>query len=86
MKNILIVIVAFAVASCSVKVIKPQSYNATSEISEYNLRLIAVARNRAKYSFPWMVALMHTKNSQPKFFCGATLISKTFVISGDLFE
>lgn len=34
-------------------------------------------------TFPWIVALMYTGGIQARFFCGASLISKTFVISGE---
>lgn len=32
--------------------------------------------------FPWIVALMNSAASQPKFLCGGTLISSTYVLTG----
>lgn len=33
--------------------------------------------------FPWIVALAHIGTQQRKIFCGGTLISKSFVLSGE---
>lgn len=33
--------------------------------------------------YPWIAALMHAASSPPAFFCGGTLISSTFVITGE---
>lgn len=32
--------------------------------------------------FPWIVALMQTKVQPASYFCGGTLVSTTFVLSG----
>lgn len=45
--------------------------------------LIIQGQNFTRGSFPWIVALMQTRSSPPEFFCAGTLISKTFVISGE---
>lgn len=33
-------------------------------------------------TFPWIVALMYIEKKPPEYFCGGTLISENFVISG----
>lgn len=48
--------------------------------------LIVRGQNFPRGSFPWMVALIYTGSSPPKIFCAGTLISKTFVISGECFN
>lgn len=48
--------------------------------------LIVRGQNFPRGSFPWIVALMDKRWEIPIFFCAGTLISKTFVISGNLFE
>lgn len=47
--------------------------------------LIIRGKTFPRGTYPWIVALMHTGFSPPKYFCGGTLISATFVISGSLF-
>lgn len=40
----------------------------------------------ARGAYPWVVALLYTGTEPPLFYCGGTLISKTFVISGKKFK
>lgn len=37
-------------------------------------------------SFPWIVALMLKGVDQPGFFCGGTMISNKFVVSGNFLD
>lgn len=52
----------------------------------YDSGLIVKGRNFPRGTYPWTVALMHTGFSPPRFFCGGSLISATFVISGKFFN
>lgn len=38
----------------------------------------------ARGSFPWLAALKSVEYNPPKFFCGGSIISSTFVLSGNL--
>lgn len=57
----------------------------TCGISSIKSGLIVHGEYFARGTFPWIVALMHTGWNPPKFICGGTLISKTYVISGNMF-
>ncbi len=52
-------------------------------LSSINTTMIAFGEDYRRGTFPWTVALMHKAPSSPKFFCGGTLISKDYVISGN---
>lgn len=85
-RNNFISIWAFAlVAGFSVLPINrsPRSVH-TCGVSKTPLPLIVGGQNFTRGAFPWIVALLHTGWTPPKFFCGGTLISKTFVITGNL--
>lgn len=45
--------------------------------------LIYGGRDFTRGEYPWIVALMNTENTVPTFFCGGTLISLNFVLSGN---
>lgn len=47
--------------------------------------LIFKGQNFTKASWPWLVALLSRKpKSQPDFFCGGTLITRSRVVTGEL--
>lgn len=48
--------------------------------------LIVKGQNFTRGSFPWIVALMSTETEAVSFFCSGTIISPTYVVSGEKFE
>lgn len=51
-------------------------------ISKGSSGFIVRGQKISRGDFPWAVALLFTGNVPPSFFCGGTLISETFVVSG----
>lgn len=81
--NAFVVIILFAIVRDSSTVTNRSRENAdTCGISINETGSIDQGQNFARGSFPWIVALMHAGYTTPKLFCGGTLISKTFVITG----
>lgn len=56
--------------------------NGDCGVSKVPSGLIVRGSGFSRGDFPWIVALMQTKNQPVSFFCGGTLISSTFVITG----
>lgn len=56
----------------------------TCGVPKIHFGMIVHGQNFRRGSFPWTVALMHTATKPAKFFCAGTLISETFVISGEI--
>lgn len=56
----------------------------TCGVPKIEMGMIVQGQDFIRGSLPWIVALMHLGFSPPAFFCGGTLISKNFVISGNL--
>lgn len=54
----------------------------TCGVPKVRVGMIIHGQSFERGAFPWIVALLHTGFNPYKFFCGGTLISKTFVISG----
>lgn len=52
-------------------------------VPQVGVPLIIGGENITSNSFPWIVALKHKGKEPPAYFCGGTLISNTFVISGN---
>lgn len=55
----------------------------TCGVTKSQIGLIVHGQSFTRGSYPWIVALMRTESTPPQFFCAATLISKSFVISGN---
>lgn len=51
-------------------------------VSQQEQGLIVLGQDFVHGSYPWIVALLYTGTTPYTFFCGGTVISKTFVISG----
>lgn len=87
-RSVFIVIVCTAlVAESSYLAINRSSKKAEScGVPTSSMGLIVRGQSFPRGSFPWIVALLHTDFSPPRFFCGGTLISKSFVISGMYFN
>lgn len=74
-----IVAVVHATAeSCEPKRAKVQSCG----VSKRGSGLIVRGQRFLRGDFPWIVALILMKKNPPEFFCGGTIISATFVLSG----
>lgn len=58
----------------------------TCGVAKGKISLIVQGQYFPRGTFPWIVALMYTETRPPSFFCAGTLISKTFVITGNLFS
>lgn len=56
--------------------------NVTCGISKGPSGFIVRGQKILRGDFPWAVALLYAGNVPPSFFCGGTLISDTFVVSG----
>lgn len=55
-------------------------------VSKILTPLIVFGQSFTHGSYPWIVALLHTGYRPHQYFCSGTLISKTFVISGEYFK
>lgn len=88
MRNILLVIALLAISADSSLLVnnRPSRSAETCGVQKIRSGLIVRGQDFSRGAFPWIVALMHTGTRPPKFFCGGTLISKTFVISGRVFD
>lgn len=73
-RKFIIVVAIFAFASESSGVV----------FNRAETRISLVMSGDRTGSFPWTVALMDNRDTVPRMFCGGTLISDTFVISGKL--
>lgn len=56
--------------------------NVTCGISKGPSGFVVRGQKFSRGDFPWTVALLFVGNDPPKFFCGGTLISATFVVTG----
>lgn len=54
----------------------------TCGVPKHKTGLIVNGQSFSRGDYPWIVALVYTTTSPPSFFCGGTIISSTFVISG----
>lgn len=86
MKNIfnLLIVCVILIKSSVLANDRSQGRNDSCGVSRSKSGLIVYGVDFPRGSFPWIVALMHQGWSPPKYFCGGTLISKNFVISGIL--
>lgn len=85
-KNIFVLICVFAifaVAHGKAESIRLKRSSQTCGVSKLNFGLIVKEQSFSRGSFPWIVALMYTATEPASFFCGGTLISTTFVVSGE---
>lgn len=88
MRNVFAVIIICAVVaeSFALELNRLQRSVDTCGKSKIKTGLIVRGRNFSRGTFPWIVALSYKGFGPPKFFCGGTLISKTFVISGEFLD
>lgn len=54
----------------------------TCGIQRISIGLIRGGNATRRGEFPWYVALMNKKIRPPEYFCSATLISHTYVVTG----
>lgn len=75
--------VVFAIAA-SVKKVLGQARRSADNcgVAKINRGLIVGGRTFSRGKFPWIVALMNIRIRPAQYFCGGTLISSDFVISG----
>lgn len=73
-RNMFIVIAIFALLV--------ESSADTCGLPKANLGLIVHGQSFPRGSFPWIVALISKETDPPSYFCGGTVISRAFVISG----
>lgn len=88
LRNIYIafVISAAVVESSALSANRSRRSGDTCGVSKSESGLIVRGKNFPRGTFPWIVALLHTRTKPPQFFCGGTLISKIFVVSGEYFD
>lgn len=84
-RKICFVICVFAViiAACATESSRPRRNVGTCGTSKIPTGLISRGRGTQRGEFPWIVALMYTRREIPFYFCSGTLISSTFVLSGE---
>lgn len=83
--KILLIVLAFCALSeesFSLAVHRSRRGADTCGVLNNDSGLIVRGKTFPRGTYPWIVALMHTGYSPPKYFCGGTLISATFVVSG----
>lgn len=59
-----------------------QSSDGACGVSKVPSGFIVRGNSFSRGEFPWIVALMQTRIQPVSFFCGGTLISSTFVVTG----
>lgn len=75
------------IASANVAPSRLQRSANTCGVPKRDSGLIVKGQDIKRGDFPWIVALMGlATGAQPYYFCGGTLISSTFVISGKQLE
>lgn len=65
-----------------------ENYKSPQSIQNCGVRksgsgLIVWGQNFSRGTFPWIVPLISLKRELPSYFCGGTIISSTFVLSGE---
>lgn len=83
MENIFILISIFAIITAAEK--NPGRLKRSADtcgVAIGTTALISKGQNFTRGDFPWIVALMDATIKPVEYFCGGTLISSTFVISG----
>lgn len=83
-KNAIILICVFAraISTQPEMSVRMQRNVGTCGVSKISMGLIINGKDTRRGEFPWIVALMRTTERSSDFFCGAVLISSTFVITG----
>lgn len=82
-KNIFILIITAAIVAYANPVVNRSARNTdTCGISKKGAGLVVRGQNFRRGDFPWIVALIYTLTKPPSYFCGGTLISTKFVLSG----
>lgn len=84
MKTVFIVIVICVHSIASSSEVLNRSLRSVDDcgVPKIKTGLIVQGQSFPRGSYPWIVALMHQGFKPPRFFCGGTLISNVFVISG----
>lgn len=72
----------YVIAIASAHSNRPKRSSARCGVSKGPTGFIVRGQRFSRGDFPWIVALLHTRDGPPSFFCGGTLISSTFVVSG----
>lgn len=81
--NIFIVMVIAVLVRESSELIANRSRRSeTCGVSKSEEEPLTNEQDVTRGAFPWIVALMHAKINPPELFCGGTLVSQTFVVSG----
>lgn len=83
LRNIFLIFGTFAIAAVAL----PDSTRLRRDTEtcgepKVNSGLIVRGQRFSRGNFPWIVALTYTKVHPPAFFCGGTIISSNFVVSG----
>lgn len=86
-RRVLIVIAILAIATESSASVISRFGRSTDNCGVPKIKTGLIVRGQSfpRGTFPWIVALLHTGFNPPKFFCAGTLISRTFVVSGNWF-
>lgn len=88
MRNIFLLICVFAAVAVvhgNAKSMRLRRSTHTCGVPKRISGLIIRGQSFSRGSFPWIVALLYKQTEPPSFFCGGTLISSTFVLSGKNF-
>lgn len=86
-RTICFVIVFWAVAAESYAILDRSRRNSdTCGVPKIKFGLIVQGEDFKRGSFPWVVALTNLDSRPPNFLCSGTIISRNFVISGNIFD
>lgn len=84
LENISLLISFFAICVYSKTVAKRLERSTDNcGIPKINSGLIFGGGNFSRGYFPWIVALTYTETHPPKFFCAATILTSSFVVTGE---
>lgn len=83
MKFIRILFLLVTVNSEKAFAVRMKRNTETCGVAKVSSGFIVRGENFARGNFPWIVALTYIKEQPPIFFCGGTIISSNFVISGE---
>lgn len=83
MWNIFALISIFTVVASSETVpVRLQRSTGNCGVPKIRTGLVILGQNITRGDFPWIVALMYTLFKPPTYFCGGTLITSNFVVTG----
>lgn len=81
-RKLFIMIAMCTVVSSGLEANQPELTADICGVAQSKTDLAVHGQDLTRGTFPWIVALMHIDNKTLNFFCGGTIISRTFVITG----